>query len=248
MAGLDSGDTDYDTDIIDTVGTLESPDEDTDWARANGASRAIIAMQNKLGTALDGNKENLKTRLLVCINADGKLESPTGTDLDDRLLTAMDTAGLLKLSDVIQIQYTTDNAVSAALSTNIPFDDTIPQNTEGDEVLTQAITPKSATSILEIVAIIHISAAAAEHLIAALFVDSTADALSASVYYKGAADNMEAVIVRHRVISGSTSARTYKIRIGTETQNVVMNGITTGPARRLGGVLISSLRITEWQV
>jgi len=226
MAALDSGDTDYDSDVLDTVGTLESASTVTDWARANGNSRAIVAVQNKLGVGLDGNKADLATRLAVAIDNDG----------------------LLKLSDVIQIQYATDNAVSAALSTNIPFDDTIPQNTEGDEVLTKAFTPKSSTSILEIVAQLHVSAAGAEHIIAALFVDTTADALSAAAEYVSVADKIIPITVRHLLVSGSTSSRTYKVRIGSATQDVVLNGIVTGPARRLGGALVSTLRITEWQV
>jgi hypothetical protein len=227
MAALDSGSSDYDSDVKDTAGTAESASTKTDWQRANGMTDAIIQMQNKLGVALDGNKADLATRLLV----------------------AMDADGLLKLSDVIQIQYATDATVSAALSTNIPFDDTKPQqSTEGDLVLSKAITPKSATSILEIVAEVHLSAAAAEHLIAALFVDSTEDALAAGVKYVGAGDSVVTVSFRYLVVSASTAARTYKVHVGTATQNVVLNGIVTGPARRLGGALISSLRVTEWQV
>lgn len=226
MADLHSGSSDYGSDTIDTAGETETTSMKTDAPLMNGQSAAIIAMQTKLGTALDGNKADLATRLLV----------------------AMDADGLLKLSDVIQIQYATDAAVSAALSTNIPFDDTIPQNDEGDEVITQAITPKASTSILEIVATLHISAAAAEHIIAALFVDTTADAIAASVHYVGAGDKIVTMTLRHLLVSGSTTARTYKVRIGTASQNVVLNGIVTGPARELGGVLISSLRVTEWQV
>jgi len=226
MAALDSGSSDYNNDTLDTAGTAESASTLTDWARANGMTDAILKIQAKLGVALDGNKADLATRLLV----------------------AMDADGLLKLSDVIQMQYATDNAVSAALTTNIPFDDSIPQITEGSEVLTQAFTPKAATSILEVAAELHLSAAAAEHLIAALFVDTTADALAAVAEYVGAADSVVVVKLRYLVVSGSTSARTYRIRVGTASQNVVLNGIVTGPARRFGGVLISSLRITEWQV
>jgi len=193
MAALDTGSTDYDTDTKDTVGTAESTSTLTDHLRANGNSEAIVAIQNKLGTALDGNKSDLATRLLVGMDADG----------------------LLQLADVVQIQYTTDAAVSAALSTNVVFDDSIPQNTEGDEVLTQAITPKSATSILEIVSTVHLSAGAAEDIVVALFVDSTADALAASSHYVGAADKITTITLRHLVVSSSTSARTYKIRVGT---------------------------------
>ncbi len=226
MAALDSGSSDYHNDIQDTAGTPESASTKTDWARANGASDAIIKMQAKLGTALDGSKTDLATRLLV----------------------AMDAAGLLKLSDVIQIQYASDNAVSAALTTNMVNDDSIPANDEGDELLTVEITPKSATSRLVIEGIFHIAAAAAEQLITAIFVDDVGPAIYAQQDPIAAADEIITVKVSHSLISGSTVARTYKFRAGTVGQNIVMNGIVTGPGRKLGGVLISSASVTEHQV
>ena len=226
MAALDSGSSDYDSDVLDTAGPLESGSVKTDWQRVNGHVDAIIKMQIKYGVALDGSKANLATRLLV----------------------AMDAAGLLKLSDVIQVQYAEDAAVSAALTTNMVNDDGIPEKTEGDELLTLTITPKSATSRLVIEGVFHISAAAAEQLITALFVDDTTNALYAQQQPIAAADEIITVRLYHSLISGSTSARTYKVRAGTVGQNIVMNGIVTGPGRKLGGVMISSLTITEWQV
>ena len=226
MAALDSGSSDYNNDTKDTAGTAESTAVKTDWARANGMTDAIIKMQNKLGVALDGSKADLATRLLV----------------------AIDAAGLLKLSDVIQVQYASDAAISAALTTNMVNDDGIPEKTEGDDLLTVAITPKSATSRLVIEGIFHIAAAAADQLISAIFVDDTTNSIYAQQEPIAAADEIIAVRFRHSLISGSVAARTYKVRAGTVAQNIVMNGIVTGPARKLGGVMISSLSVTEHQV
>ena len=50
---------------------------------------------------------------------------------------------------VIQYAYNQTGAVATG-TTNFPEDDTIPQITEGDEFLTQAITPKSASSTISI--------------------------------------------------------------------------------------------------
>lgn len=226
MAALDTGSSDYDSDTLDTAGTAESTGRKTSWSRANGMTDAAIKIQTKLGVALDGSKADLATRLLV----------------------AMDAAGLLKLSDVVQVQYDTDNDDSAALTTNMVLDDSIPQNDEGSEVLTQAITPKSTTSILEIVAILHVAVdTAADDIITALFVDSTADALAASSMYADSNGKIYTITLRHLVVAGSTSARTYKIRVGGAAQDIFLNG-TAASTRSLGGVLISSLRITEWQV
>ena len=55
----------------------------------------------------------------------------------------------LALGKVVQIVNVQDGAV-ATTTTAIPLDDTIPQNTEGGEFMTLAITPTSATSKLRI--------------------------------------------------------------------------------------------------
>ncbi len=227
MAALDSGSSDYNNDIIDTIGTLESASTKTDWARANGNSDAIVKIETKLGVDLDGSKTDLATRLLI----------------------AMDAAGLLKLRDIIQAQRADVSAVSAVLTGTIPFDDTIPQNTEGNEVITLAFTPKAATSILKLEAIVHVAADAAGQVATALFVDSTANALAVAAEYAAALDQLTTIKLDVMIAAGSITARTYKIRIGNASGNVVLNGIVTGPAsRRYGGVLISSLMVTEWQV
>jgi hypothetical protein len=215
----------YDGDVKDTDSTPENTSQNTDWKKMNDACDTLVQMQEKLGVGLDGNKADLATRLNVSIDDDGKLK-----DLN-----------------AIQIVYDTDATVSAALSTNIPFDDTLPQqSTEGDLILSKAITPTYSTSILEIVAQIHVSAAAAEHITAALFKDSDEDAIAVATEYVSAGDKIVTLNLRYLVVSGSTAARTYKVHVGSAAQNVVINGIVTGPARRFGGVSVCSLRVTEW--
>lgn len=142
---------------------------------------------------------------------------------------------------VAQVVSNTQTAYSSSAST-IPNDNTIPQNTEGVEILSVAITPTSASSIIRINVHANIGAAATGVGSAALFVDTTANALAASMsYILGGA--MGGVDLVYEVSAGSTSARTYKVRVGLASGTVYVNGDNT--ARIFGGVAVSSLTVTE---
>ena len=136
---------------------------------------------------------------------------------------------------------------SATMSTGttlIPFDDTIPQNTEGDQYLTATISPKSATSQLLIEVRLNVSASTPAGVIAALFKDSDAGAISAAFAYIGTAFGRNTIAFSLWVSSGSTSARTYKVRAGLDTAGTLTVNGSNG-ARVFGGALYSSITITE---
>jgi hypothetical protein len=132
-------------------------------------------------------------------------------------------------------------------TTDIPFDNTIPQNTEGDEVFSQAVTPLSASSYLLIKVNAYVSRSGGPNNFSmALFVDSTADALAAawSGLNGGGAPYNTFIGAEWKIASGSTSARTYKIRAGGELADIRWNGDT-------GGNVFSTLQkttitIEEW--
>lgn len=129
-------------------------------------------------------------------------------------------------------------------TTLVPFDDTIPQNTEGTEFITLAITPKSATSILVIEAIMHVSPSSGGRLCMALFQDTTADALACTLRYLDVSHS-DTMTLKHTMTSGTTSATTFKIRIGSNIAGTVtLNGQAS--ARYYGGTLASSIVIYEY--
>ncbi|HXJ72736.1 MAG TPA: hypothetical protein VNM37_07775, partial [Candidatus Dormibacteraeota bacterium] len=82
---------------------------------------------------------------------------------------------------VQQVVVTQTGAVATG-TTLIPLDDTIPQKTEGDEYMTLAITPKSATSklVIEITLCASQNIAGSNNVIVALFQDAGNDALAAA--------------------------------------------------------------------
>ena len=144
---------------------------------------------------------------------------------------------------LLQRKYAT-YATNTDLTTAIPFDDTIPQNTEGTEIITQAITPVSASSRIRIRFQGFGGSGVAGGWAAALFVDSTADALAASATYIGDAANAEPLILEYEEASATTDARTYKINVGGATGTTIrLNGTTAG--RLFGGKAVATLIIDE---
>lgn len=145
-------------------------------------------------------------------------------------------------SKVLQVVNTQTGAVATG-TTVLPYDDTIPQNTEGDQYMTLAITPLSASSYLLIEVKISLSPSAGGHESVALFVDTTAGALAATNAFIAGFETT-ALALDYYVASASTTARTYKVRAGSSVAaTTTLNGQNT--ARRFGGVPASSITITE---
>jgi len=134
-------------------------------------------------------------------------------------------------------------ATNTDLTGTIPNDDTIPQNTEGTEITTQAITPTSASSIIEIEAVWHASGSGSTLITGAIFVDSVANALAAGTCGGGTASIPTTGKVIHREGAGSTVSRTYKLRVGSHTGTIRLNGTTS--ARLMGGVMKTWLIVRE---
>ena len=147
---------------------------------------------------------------------------------------------------VQQVAYNEVTAVATG-STVIPKDDTIPQNTEGVQYMTQAITPKASANILVIEFIGEFAfSASATDIIVALFQDSTANALAAVSQRSPGANNNVVVPLKHTMTAGTTSSTTFKIRAGSaDAGTTTFNG--SSAARIFGGVCASVLKITEYK-
>ncbi len=144
----------------------------------------------------------------------------------------------------VKTGYSGTGAVSTG-TTLVPWDDTIPQNTEGNEYMTLAYTPTSASNVLEIEVVAHASGSGGGVMTAALFQDATANAIAASSQTLGVASAMVCNKITHRQVAGTTSAITFRVRMGSDTAGTTtFNG--TSSNRRLGGVLISSIKVNEF--
>jgi|SRR3989344_1220513 len=150
---------------------------------------------------------------------------------------------------------TTSNATFTVNdASTIAYVDSIPQITEGIEYLTLTYTPKSTTSTLHInfyVSGVTEVTSGFPHLTLALFVDTTPDALASSSIGGGNVVGLTNTFYSFTfsLTSGSTTARTYRIRMGWDTNsifdsNFYINSISAG-SRIFGGVNTSILELFE---
>lgn len=161
-----------------------------------------------------------------------------GTFGDGLVLT--DTTLRANFVQAVATSYATHSSTTAT----IPVDDTIPQNTEGTEIMTLAITPKATTNKLVIRVMVPFYGSTAIACIAALFQDSTANALTVDVQNVAAASAAGNVVFEHVMDAGTTSSTTFKVRVGTSTGTLYLNGFSGG--RLFGGVLKATMTITEY--
>ena len=171
----------------------------------------------------------------------------TQAELDSEVIArnAAITAGNVKLAgDVVQVVNTQTGAVATG-TTVLPQDDTIPQSGEGVEFMTLAITPTNASNKLKIDVVIYLSNSAAnQNFTAALFQDATANALACINEFNGTASAPIMLAFTHYMTAGTVSATTFKVRAGCNNAGTTtFNG--SGGARLYGGVLASSITITE---
>jgi len=147
---------------------------------------------------------------------------------------------------VLQQVSVMDGAVATG-TTTIPDDDTIPQNTEGDEYLTLAITPTDAanTLVIEHIGVYAKSATGNREITVALFQDSIADALAVTTMTMPS-NIKSAIPLMHIMTAGSTSEITFKIRAGHYGGGGTVTNNGNDSARKWGGKSGSILRITEF--
>jgi len=150
-------------------------------------------------------------------------------------------ASSLPAGSVLQVVNSQTGAV-ATTTTTTPVDDTIPQITEGAQFLSLAITPISATSKLLFEIVLMVSTSGANTTIVALFQGATANAIAAAMTNSGATLNTTAAL-NYFMTSGTTSSTTFTVRAGPGAGTLTVNG--NGGARFLGGVMYSSITITE---
>ena len=169
------------------------------------------------------------------------------SDADDagnlKKTTAQDVANLAP-GKVLQV-VNTQTGVVATGGAVIPGDNTIPQNTEGNEYMTLAITPTDSANklMIEVEALLGHSGAVGA-FVGALFQDATADAIAA--VQMSSAGEANVLTIRHTMVAGTTSVTTFKFRAGETTgATTYFNGGAGSPGGIFGGVAASSITITE---
>ena len=152
----------------------------------------------------------------------------------------------LPAGSVVQVVNFTTGAVATG-TTTIPNDDTIPQITEGNQYLSLAITPTSATNKLFFQVIVMAAHSTSFWFSVAIFQDSIANAIAATACYQTTATGGLVVPLNFYMTSGTTSSTTFTVRCGAHgAGTLTLNGQNGG--RFFGGVMSSSITITEIKV
>ena len=196
---------------------------------------------------------------------DGSVSAPPFAGTDSNSGISFPAADTIKFSTGgIERLQITNNAVSAdghiiqtihkdyrtffSTNTLIPLDDTIPQNTEGAEVFTQAITPSSSSNFIHITVVLNMSNSNVNNLhVAAVFKDSGANAIGAG-WAKCVGTNAPSspMVINFTDSPNTTSAVTYKVRVGYSGNIASVVQVNGGSGLRyLGGALASGMTLKE---
>ena len=193
----------------------------------------------KMASGTDGNIISYDASgnpVAIATGSDGQVLTSTGAGSAPAFET-------LTTGKVLQVVNVIDGDVATG-TTVLPSDNTIAQNTEGDQFLSLAITPSNASNKLIIHVCITGGSSAVTSTGAALFQDSTANALAQTHHYNSQATALNNLSFIHYMAAGTTSATTFKVRCGGAGSNTFsFNG--SGGTRVGGDVMASSITITE---
>ena len=132
-------------------------------------------------------------------------------------------------------------------TTILPYDDSIPQNNEGDQYFSVTITPKNADNLLIIEVIWNGSCSVSGEVVVALFRDAVAATLAAVSSFLPTGNARTNIALRHGMIAGTINAMTFKVRAGSENAGTTtFNGFSG--QRRFGGPASSGIMIREYRL
>lgn len=203
-----------------------------------------------IGDASDSN--NLKKATVVnLVTATLLDEDNMASDSATRAPSQQSVKAYVDAREIL-VQEVVTELVNSGLNTtsNIPFDGTIPQNTEGAEVtaLATSITPVYADSIIEVEVFCPcVEVSTNFQNIFALFKDSVANAWATSVWTAPGATYQAQQSVIGRETAGSTTARTYKIRFGASSGTSQFNRSSSTTTPLGANTLRAYMRVREWR-
>ncbi len=150
------------------------------------------------------------------------------------------------------INYTTTKyGAVATTSGTYTIDDNIPTTSNGGNIagLDTAITPSNSSNGLIIEGVVYLAndTTAATMLVVSLHQDATSAALGSWIYSKaGNNDLVFPIPFRYSMAAGTTSSTTFKLYVGANSASTTtINGF--GGNRKFGGVLFSTMTVTEYK-
>ncbi len=148
-------------------------------------------------------------------------------------------------SAVAQVKTSSTSTTFTTTSGGSTVDFTTPDNTVGAELLTVAITPTSASNYLEVEAIVQCASTGAGIIAGTLFRDAATVPFGGNLVTAGGASTNYQLVVRGRILAGSTASTTIRLRIGSSGATSVRINTAFSGGAMLGGVAITKLTVTE---
>lgn len=203
------------------------------------AASGALASSGITGAAASGANSDITSLASPAIAA-ATATTQAATDSTTKVAT---TAFVRQFKQLAQIIASSTGAYSTSTGV-IPADNTIPQNTEGTQVLTASITPTNASSTLEVCVTVYMTNAGVAFIGAALFRDAGVGAVASGLTYSAAGNALYPITFTYLVSAGSTAATTFNVRCGSTSGAWYLNGNSVG--QLWGGVLSSSITIKEY--
>lgn len=217
------------------------------YQRASGAALVTsggTVTQVSTGSGLTGGPITSSGTLALDVN--GLSEDTTPDPQSDTVATYDDSAAANKkvksknLGRIVQRVDDEDAAHSTSTAT-MPTGDTAPTNTDGTELLSLSITPRSASNTILLSATVTAGCGSARDIVLTMLRGSTV-IMAAKVLLSG---GVETVCFEAEDAPATTSATTYSLRAGvTAAATWSFNG--DGSSRVLGGKVVSSLSAVEY--
>ena len=132
------------------------------------------------------------------------------------------------------------------VTASTPVDNTIPQITEGTEIVTVAITPTNAGSTIIVEGVLqYTSSTNGQNCVLHVHVDSDADAIFATLHEADSGDLIKNVPFMFSHAPGDTSAHTYRLRVGVSTGTAYVNQRIGGTAAFSTAGPVTAIKVTE---
>jgi len=205
---------------------------------ATYAARSVTGLIGVSVTNPDGAAGDIVVGLCATGVASGTIGNPLSFDVNStgQILAVVSAAS----PRTYELAFSATNAVTTC-TVAIPYDNTIPQITEGNQIFSVTVTPQSASSFIRVRATLNISCD--DNSTMALFKDSGVNAVAVACGPSPGTSQLCPVTLVYREPSSNTTSRVYSIRVGSQTNPVVVNGLTIG--NKMGGKLTSTILIEE---
>ena len=144
---------------------------------------------------------------------------------------------------LVQSRFKKETTLST-LSSQIPFTDSVPQITDGSEIISDSITPSLSTNKIRIKCSVPIASDYENTIAIALFKDSDSNAIAAVAQDIFISNNPHNIILEHEDSPNTESQTTYSLRIGSEEEcTMTINGVNG--VRRFGGAMGVTMTLEE---